>query len=209
MKKIILILLLCLIPSLIFATDYYLGPKAGLNINKFYGSGIDDQIDAINSAYGTDAENVSKLSGSFGAFSNFRFSETFSLQVELYFTSYAGKLEDGDASITTTQGGIDLPVLCKYHINDFSLFGGLCIFIPMGDSEIEFDDGTDTETEDGDTSDTNLGLVLGAGYDIPMGNGYLALDGRLFLGLTDIDGDIDDVKERRISFNVGYGFKLN
>ncbi len=48
MKKIILILLLCLIPSAIFATDFYLGPKAGLNINKFYGSGIDNQIDAIN-----------------------------------------------------------------------------------------------------------------------------------------------------------------
>ncbi len=73
----------------------------------------------------------------------------------------------------------------------------------MGDSEIEVNDGTDAVTEDGDTPDTNLGLVLGTGYDIPMGNGYLALDGRLFLGLTDVDGNIEDIKERKISFNIG------
>ncbi|MDX9800219.1 MAG: porin family protein [Spirochaetia bacterium] len=209
MKKFIVILLLCLIPSAIFATDYYLGPKLGLNFCKAYGSGVDDYLDGFEAETGVEADNATALSGNFGAFSNFRFSEALSLQVEIYFTANKIKIKDGSDYAQISQGGLDIPVLLKYHIDNFNLFGGLCIFMPIGDSEWEYEvDGT-KESEDDDTSDMNTGLVIGAGYDIPMGNGYLALDGRVFFGLTDIDGDIDDVKERKISFNIGYGFKLN
>ena len=209
MKKIILILLLCLIPSAIFATDFYLGPKAGLNFCKAYGSGVDDYLDDLEAATGVEADNATALSGNFGAFSNFRYSEVLSLQVEMYFTANKIKVKDGSDYYQISQGGIDIPVLLKYHMDSFNLFGGLCIFFPMGDSKLKYDVDGESDSEDGDTADVNTGLVLGAGYDIPMGNGYLALDGRLFLGLTDVDGDIEDIKERKISFNIGYGFKLN
>ena len=50
--------------------------------------------------------------------------------------------------------------------------------------------------------------MLGGGYDIAMGNGYLALEGRYEFGLTSIaDSEIDlDVKHRVYSFFIGYVF---
>ena len=209
MKKMFFIMIFCLIPAMIFATDFYLGPKAGFNFCKAYGSGVSDYEDAYNTAYGIDVSNSTAMSMNFGAFSNFRFNEQFALQIELLLTTNKLKLKDGDDYGEISQFGADLPVLCVYYIDNFYLAGGLGLFIPMGDSEWEYEiNGTKDSTED-DTGDVNTGLLLGAGYNVPFDNGYLGFEGRLFLGLSDIDSDIDDIKERKISFNVCYGFQLN
>ncbi len=209
MKRFLIILLLCLIPSFVFATDYYLGPKMGLNLCKFFGSGVDDYLDAAEALSGEEHTNKTKAGINFGVMSNFRFTNEMALQLELFYSSTGGKIDSDDGDLTIKQGGVELPVLFKYYIEQFSLFGGLDFFLPMGDSEYKYDYTGYKETVDDDTADPNIGLIIGAGYDIPMGTGYLGLDGRIFLGLTDIDSDVEDVKERIISLNISYGFKLN
>ena len=209
MKKTVFILILCLIPTMIFATDFYLGPKAGLNLSKFYGDGVDDYTDLVDFYLGEGHDNATKAGLNIGVMSNFRFTEDMALQLEMLYSSTGGRLESDDGDTKIKQGGLEIPVLFKYYIQQFNLFAGLDFFLPMGDSEYEYDYTGYEETEDSDTADPNVGLVLGAGYDIPMGTGYLGFDGRIFLGLTDIDSDVEDVKERIISFNISYGFKLN
>lgn len=209
MKKLFFVVILCLIPAMIFATDFYLGPKGGINFCKAYGSDVDDYVDGVNADTGADFDNASAMSMNFGAFSNFRFNEQFALQVELLLTTNKVKLKDGSDYAEISQFGVDLPVLCIYYIDNFYLLGGLGLFIPMGDSEFEIEVGGTKDSFDDDTGDVNTGLFLGGGYNFPFPTGYLGVEGRLFLGLSDVDSDIDNVKERKFSINVCYGFKLN
>ena len=107
---------------------------------------------------------------------------------------------------------INVPVLAKFYIADgFNLQAGPQIGFLTG-ADLKGEDGNKVDISDSIKS-TDFGILLGAGYKMPMG---LTIDARYNLGLSNIyDGATDEVgglssndKLKNGVFQVGLGYQF-
>lgn len=194
------------------------GVKAGLNISNIYGEHYDIPEE------GTDC----KIGFCAGAFFAYYFNDIFSIQPEVLFTMKGMKWQ----SEHETQGipvecnrkwnmnYLEIPVLAKLSITTKgsvkpNLFIGPYLGLKLSAKywfECEGASGGASIREwgEGDIKDinsTDLGLVIGGGFDFALSQGKLGIDVRYTMGLTRIR-DYEGTSEKHgvISLMLGYSF---
>ncbi len=122
------------------------GPKAGINISHWGGDDFDTQ---------------SRAGMHIGGFAVLEFSERFALQPELLFSSQGAKVESPDINLPVNY--LNLPILAKVMVYEGLYFNiGPQIAFLLSAKE----DGMNTQEE---YKSTDFGVVIGAGYQLPMG----------------------------------------
>ena len=144
-----------------------------------------------------------------GLFTEFPVAPKFSVQPEVIYSEQGAKLESSIEGINTSADMklqyINVPILAKYYIADgFNLQAGPQIGFLTG-AKIK-GDGDEIDIKD-DLKGTDFGLLLGAGYKMPMG---LTIDARYNLGFSNIydDNELDDIKLKNGVFQVGLGYQF-
>lgn len=188
--------------------DIKFGIKAGVNIATF----------------GGDAEDSDSRTGFHaGAVAEFKLSETFSIQPELFYSQMGAKSEYNDdfggISVsyeeTAKYDYISLPVLAKYYIIEgLSIEAGPQISLLVS-SKIEQkasgggESGEATTDVKDSTNSIDFGLAGGLAYDLPMGVFFQA---RYYAGISNTldvegnDGQDFDMKNMAVQLSVGYKF---
>lgn len=193
MKK--LLFVLCLMGAVVFAqAQLKFGAKVGLNIAKVTGDDMDDA--------------KSLLAPQFGVFANYSISDKLGIQPELLYSMQGFKMEESYEG-ETYEGKLKLdyilvPIMVKFYpITGLSLqagpqFGFLVSakWKETGEDEIDVKD---------DAKKFDLGLNLGAGYELENG---LGLDLRYNFGLTNInkEDEMGDGKNGVFSIALSYSF---
>ncbi|MFO7914618.1 MAG: porin family protein [Candidatus Krumholzibacteriales bacterium] len=172
-----------------------------------------------------DAEYKFGFTG--GAFLNYAFNRTLSIQPELLYSMKGTEatLVEDYLDLTVSFDYIELPVLLNYHFpleGDFRpfIYGGPCIAYLL---ESELKVSTIILSADVDfssVSHTNdFAVVLGGGFSYSIGERVFTLDARYQRGFTncivsgdfDINGDprtieADDIKNTNFAILAGYRF---
>ncbi len=82
------------------------------------------------------------------------------------------------------------------------------MIIPPSTQPLNIDMTADTDIKDS-LKDTNIGLTGGAGASVPLGPGRVVVEGRLQMGLTTIQRDIQQSgKSRTGGFVISAGYSL-
>lgn len=180
-----------------------LGVIGGVNIAKIGG---DSDFD--------DADN--RVGLLFGASVVKPFSRYFSLEVEALYSMKGFTISELSDDFTFKLNYLELPVLARFEMANSSaatphLYAGPALGIRVGcgakaegisvDCE-ELEDGLDVKIKSID-----LGLMLGAGVDVPMGKNTFTVGLRYTLGLTALLSE-DDSKNRAIGLYAGFGIPL-
>jgi hypothetical protein len=187
MKNLIMALaIFCATTMYVSAQDINFGLKAGVNFASLNGDDIDD-LDGVTGLH-------------IGAVAEFGFSEKFSIQPELIYSTQGASLDDETLKLDY----INIPVLAKYYIIEgLSLEAGPQLGFNIN-SEYEFDG--ETEDEEG-VNTIDIAAGLGAGYKLPVGIFFQA---RYNIGLTDVYEEIQgfqiDAKNNVFQISVGYMF---
>ncbi len=199
MKRILFIFIAVFMFSFANAQDISFGLKAGLNLTNMHSSNSDFN----NAVSGRTAFHV-------GAVAEFAFSDQFSLQPEVLYTSLGSDIDYGSESrVSDTQKSIignylAIPVMVKYYVADgFSLEAGpqigflLSAKAKTGSQELDAKDAFES---------TDFSAVFGAGYKMENG---LFFNARYGLGLSNISKEVSDgdwVKNNVFQFSVGFMF---
>lgn len=199
MKRIIVIVFLIMAFAMTASaqeSSKYLGIKGGLNMFKLYGDDVEDA--------------KSLYSFAIGGFCACNFNEMFALQPEIYYSVKGTKEETIAGDIDLKLGYIDIPILFKVKFplegKNWSpnLYAGpYFAFLLSADVE-----GFDVKD---DMKSTDLGLVVGAGFDFMLSEGTRALnlDFRYSIGFTKLDDAGDsEAFNNGFQFLLGYGFSL-
>ncbi len=173
-----------------------LGIKGGLNMFKLYGDDVED------------AKYLYAFT--IGGFFTCNLNEMFALQPEIYYSVKGAKEETTAGDIDLKLGYIDIPVLFKVKFplegKNWSpnLYAGpYFAFLLSADLE-----GYDVKDQ---TKSTDLGLVVGAGFDVKLKEGAQTLnfDFRYSIGFTKLDEEGEaEVFNNGLQFLLGYGFSL-
>ncbi len=164
---------------------------------------------------GDDVENVdTRTAFKVGGFVSFPVSETVNIRPEVYYTM-KGATQKFDYMGTTVKltyklSYVEIPVLLRLNLplENASvlpgIFVGPALAIKTGGKVKAEAEGQSEESDIEDMKSMDFGVVFGLGVNV---SGFM-LDVRYNLGLTTIDdsADPDDVKNRVLSFNIGYGF---
>ena len=143
------------------------------------------------------------------------------IQPEVLFTM-AGDSHRDEATVRSANVNfLEVPILAKARMmlgpGTFNLFAGPSFSIKLGSGILVYDevgggDKVEAELEPGDLTSVLLGLVMGMGYDLPLGPGFLSTDIRYRWGFTNVHSDDflsnNNIKERGILLTVGYGFTI-
>lgn len=180
-----------------------LGVIGGLNIAKIGG---DSDFD--------DADN--RIGLLLGASFVKPFSRNFSLEVEGLYSMKGFTISDLGDDVTFKLNYLEFPVLARFEMANSSavtphLYAGPSLGIRIGcgaessgvsiDCE-ELEDGFDVKIKSLD-----LGLMLGAGVDVPLGRNTFTVGLRYTLGMTSLLSD-DDSKNRAIGLYGGFSIPL-
>jgi len=158
-----LLFVICLSPTLIFAQDFHLGVRIGLNFNSFLSESEQD-------ADGMDLETFDSSTGFLiGATGEYEINDYFGVRAELLYSQKGGKRkydgagrvifnpETGNAvlavgerfsTVRVTNNYFDLPLSAYVALGKFRLYGGVNIGIligSFGSGELRFD-GTSANT---------------------------------------------------------------
>ncbi len=229
LKKIFILLgILVIIPSFMAGVELSIGPCVGFSLNHYWGSDAKRMRDedALNRAGVWDPKPHWNVGLSGGAFFRIQFLDWFILEPEFLFdVRKAGyKLknvnnEDETIFVNTRVFLIDLPVLVRFKFNRFSIFTGPNFMFKVGKTH-NIERNSDTGSKVKTNVDKRyqkifaLGMIMGLGYDFPVGSkgGYFVLDLRYNLSFMSFDkyGGIyhDDRKLNALTIGLGYGFKL-
>lgn len=195
MKKISGILIAMVISVVGYSqVQFALGVKAGPNFANIN----------TDASPGENYKNRTGFHG--GAFALFKFTKI-GIQPELLFSQQGSKVTFNGGDRETNYNYINIPVILKlYTIAGINLQVGPQIGF-ISKAEVE-------ETVAGVTTNTNLkdklkgndvGLALGAGWDLPFG---LTIDARYNLGLTKINDTPQSSEAKNQVFQLSLGFKL-
>jgi hypothetical protein len=213
---IVMVLLVVIAGSPVYAGKTSFGIKAGLNMSN-----------ASNIPEGWEDSIEWKTGFTGGIFVNHALSDNFSLQPELLYTQkgFGGSLVEDVVELELSLGYFELPILAKYAFspgNKFRpvLFAGpsfaycssstLTISTWILSADVDFSSLTHV---------TDFGVVLGGGFDYEAGTGTLLVDARLTWDFTkvilsgdfEINGETetieaDDFTNYGLSFTLGYAF---
>jgi hypothetical protein len=148
----------------------------------------------IDGADGIDA----RTSFAAGGVVDLGINDRFGIRIEPTFTSKGGKATQRNAYWGTMDGAvfkidcIDVPVLARFDLGASEargyLLGGVGVSFAT-ETEVELTQGNDQATVDfADVfSSTDLSLDLGAGISFPAGTHRMTIDGRVGIGLIDIN----------------------
>ncbi len=199
MKKILLIFIAVFMFSFANAQDISFGLKAGLNLAN---------MNSSNSEFNDLLSGRTAFHA--GAVAEFSFSDQFSLQPEVLYTSLGTTVDYGsvsrasDTSYDIIANYLAIPVMAKYYVADgFSLEVGPQIgFLLSAKAK------NDTNEEDmkDNFESTDFSAAFGAGYKMENG---LFFNARYGLGLSNISKDASDgdwVKNNAFQFSVGFMF---
>lgn len=181
------------------------GVKVGFNYSDLYGRAVGSSEPLMRLCIGT--------------FASFPISDILILQPEFLYTQKGTAWDVYNpvrADVTRTWVKLsyaEIPVLTKIQLTAKrnwrpNLFLGPYLSVNLAAKGRIKLDGIRERTIIGDVNDIDLGAVFGAGIDIGLGKGDLVFDARYVLGLTGIDEDGDDVKNKVFSFMLGYSLRL-
>lgn len=185
------------------AQEVQFGAKAGVNFADLNGDNTSDSDEMRTSFH-------------VGGIAEIKFSEKFSLQPELMFSSQGYKMDftfdgmqdiapDGTkGNLTSRLNYINLPVMAKYYIiKGLSLEAGPQLgFLVSAKDEIEFPDNSLEFDVKDDYKKLDFGLNFGLGYKLDNG---VFFNGRYNMGLTEIV-DYGDVKNGVFQLSAGFMF---
>ena len=161
-----------------------IGPIAGLNIANL-------NID------GSSSLNV-RTTFAVGGVVDFGINERFGIRFEPMWVSKGTKAQERNAYWGTVDEAVfeldyvEVPVLARYDLSTAAtrgyLLGGIALGLSTG-AQVELTRNTVTETVDFDDvfASTDVSLNLGAGVSFPVGGNRMGIDGRVALGLVDIN----------------------
>lgn len=196
MKRLILLLLVCLIGFSFANSQIKYGVKGGLSIaNQKWSSGS------------ISITPDSRTGGAFGVFLRVHTSERFAIQPEILYvmkgTKLDGELFEGDAAdkVTFENNYLSIPVIAKVYFNGFNIQAGPSFDFLLS-SKISANGMSEDVKESFKVFD--LGLSVGLGYDF---KGGLTFDGRYVLGLTDMNDEpeMEGVKMTNNCFLITMG----
>lgn len=196
MKKINLVFLFVLfLGTAVFAQNTSIGLRAGLNI-------------ANISHSGGSANHKSLIGANFGAFINRSIHPNWGITGELNFTMRGWQDEVLGKDLNTRINYLEVPIYINYFflkqdskIRPKLFAGGYGSYLMTASF-----DGVDTKQF---YENIDYGLLLGGGLHYSLGGGtWLIFDVRYGLGLADITKATSDIKNRNLSFNIGYSFPL-
>lgn len=204
MKKFILLLLITIAVSNLTAQNaespFKFGAKVGVSFSLFTGD-IPIELDPLLYTGFTA-----------GIFSNYKFSDKFSIQPEILYSrkgsnfkefSYSFEefeIADFNLEMHIQMNWLEVPLLAIYNINEhFTIFAGpyLGIYLDgklVAESSIAiFGVDVEYDIEEDDLNLPDYGIVLGAAYDI---NDHFGIQIRWTQGISNISNDItEDVLE--------------
>lgn len=213
------------------------GVKFGLGMSKFSPAPENHEV-------WENSETSFKTGFAFGAFLEYQVNEILILQPEILYSMKGSegtaKPEDGDIVLDTKAdlNYIEIPLLAKITVPAMEdlkpvvIIGPSMAFNLSADYEWKAEEGSHTMKVVGDLSDVvgsfDFGLVIGGGFEVPMGPGAITFDARYYMGLTKVitggkadltmtmDGvwvtledesfEEEDCKNRGFQFLVGYAF---
>lgn len=188
MKKLILLFVLVLGSTAIFAQDIKFGVKGGLNIANL--SDDDNKADAIADFH-------------LGAFAQFGINNILSFQPELVYSRQGAKNKDGNISLTYNFDYINIPLLLRakmFNTDKFHIMAGPQIGI-LTKAEGTLDNGSTEITNDikDNLKSIDFSLALGLEYNIVE---KVAINTRYNIGLSNIS-DVDDAELFSNVFQIG------
>ena len=199
-----------------FSQQLVMGPKLGLNASRM--GGVDAggfwQLDQTSTGF------------SLGGYLSYTFGPYFSMQPEAYLTRRGGRGGDASGTGSLILHYVEVPILAKVTLPTKSKFvpyflaGPSFLFRVGCNVEMQSSEGNKRGACDDwvfespmgniavDAENHDVALVFGMGVDMPLGNGYLAVDIRYGIGLTSVDKSYldTDLTNRALQFMVGYGF---
>jgi len=195
MKKLILLFVLVLGSTAIFAQDIKFGVKGGLNIANFKGDDI--------------KENKSFVDINIGAFARIGLTEKLAFQPEMVYSREGFKNKETDAKLKANFLNIPLLLRAKmFGTDNFNLLAGPQVgFLLSSKAKVGK---VSVDTKD-DLKGANFSLVFGLAYDI---NDKFSVDARYNLGLTkimkdsDTFGDLSDAKINTSTFQLGLSYSF-
>lgn len=193
MKKVLFILLLVTLTASVFAGEVIgKGVKGGLNFANLSGEDVDNDMEM-------------KMGIALGGFLTYKINDNLAIQPEIYYTQKGSYFEESGYEVTYTYNYIEIPILFKVPVSQFSLFAGPALSYNL-DAEVEVD--SDWDSGSGkieDNRDTLLEFVLGAEINI---NENILLDARYDMGLSSNDNSTEGfaVHNRVFSIMAGYRF---
>lgn len=181
--------------------------------------GIRAGVNIATQNYDTDGLDVSfdsKIGLDIAVLVELGITEQFAIQPELHYIQKGYKVDDffgfGEEA-TFTVNYLDLPILGKLTFGESVKFNALLGpsfgFALSGKTEV----GDESEDLDFDEDDGyqrfELGLVIGAGVSLPMGDvSSIFFDVRYILGVSNLYDDVDDedIKATNRGLNIGIGY---
>jgi len=196
MKQICIITVIALLSIFsVNAQNVQFGAKVGVNFASINGDDT-DELDMRTSFH-------------VGVFSELSYSEKFSLQPELIYSSQGAKMSDEGFDVSIKLSYINLPIIAKYYLTEgLSLEAGpqFCLLL-SAKVEAEFDGESVAEDIKDELNDFDFGINFGVGYKLENGINFTARYNYGFTNLADTE-DLDDTKINNgvIQLSVGYNF---
>lgn len=174
------------------------GPKAGVNFSNV--SGVDN--------------SEMKTGFHVGAVAEIKFTEKFSVQPEVLYSSQGTKFTSNNSEVNWNNDYINIPIMAKYYIVEgFSVEAGPQVgFLTKAEQEGTFGGFTGKVDRKDAFKSVDFGVNFGLAYDLSSG---LFVNARYNLGLSKINEDITvgnntistpDYKNNVIQVGLGYKF---
>lgn len=199
---------------LAFASVLALGPAAARS--EVTGFGIKAGV-AMSNIFGKDVyDQRFRVGFSYGVFMTYGFGRRFAIQPELLYVMKGSKYVNGQGSDayreTMSLEYVEVPILAKYDLPLFRKFRTHVFAGPAPAMKIRarvdarFAGESQQETLD-NVMGVDVGLVAGAGVEIPAGRGRITFDMRYTAGLTTLSKEADDdIRNGAVSLLFGYVF---
>lgn len=196
MKQFCIITVIALLSmSSVNAQNVQFGAKVGVNFASINGDDT-DELDMRTSFH-------------VGVFSELSYSERFSLQPELVYSSQGAKMSEEGFDVSIRLSYINLPIIAKYYLTEgLSLEAGPQFGLLLSAKvKSEFDGESEEEDIKDELNDFDFGINFGAGYKLENGINFTARYNYGFTNLADTE-DLDDTKINNgvIQVSVGYNF---
>ncbi len=178
------------------------GLKAGVAMSNIFGKDVYDQRFRVGFSY--------------GVFMTYGLGRRFAIQPELLYVMKGSRYVNGQGSDayreTMSLEYVEAPILARYDLPLFRKFRTHVFAGPAPAMKIRarvdarFAGESQQETLD-NIMGVDVGLVAGAGVEVPTGSGRITFDVRYTAGLTTLSKEPDDdIRNGAVSFLVGYVF---